>query len=71
MNGFLLSPTKVTMILHVRVVWKIPGHGYSRDRSLQVGSIQERRPYYGCTGFVSSLSKVTEQVLLAAVKIHC
>ena len=32
-DGFQQSPTKASMILHVRGVLNILGHGYSRERS--------------------------------------
>ena len=41
------------MILHVRAVLNIPGHGYSKEQSLRPGRIQRRQLYYGCMGFVS------------------
>jgi len=41
------------MILHVRVVLNILGHGYSKEKSLRVGRIQKRPLYYGSMGFVS------------------
>lgn len=41
------------MILPVRVALNILGRGYSRERSLRVGRIQNLQGYYGCMGSVS------------------